>query len=208
MPRCCFALRATSSTDHRARRLSKHEAGAQTDGHHRIPLRLRALLLQVPGPALSETAMSTLQHALTRGLEVVFQLEEGEILTEPVPARDRRRGILFFEATEGGAGVLGRLASDPPGLSQVARAALELMHCDNIDAAMAAAAPDVLTEVSDARCIAGCRQVLPWKHRATSAFAVSEVCSVNISRPCPDVLDWSVHDPGCVKTRRCGEQIE
>ena len=39
------------------------------------------------------------------------------------------------------------------------------------------------------------RQVLPWKHRATSAFAVSEVCSVNISRPCPDVLDWCVHDP-------------
>jgi hypothetical protein len=119
-----------------------------------------ALLLQLPGPALPETAMSTLQHALTRGLEVVFQLEEGEILTEPVPARDRRRGILFFEATEGGAGVLGRLTSDPTALSQVARAALDLMHYDNIDAGMAAAAPDVLTEVADARCIAGCYRCL------------------------------------------------
>jgi hypothetical protein len=33
-----------------------------------------------------------------------------------------------------------------------------------------------------------------------SAFAGSEVCSVNISRPYPDAADWSVHDPGCVKT--------
>ena len=32
--------------------------------------------------------MATLQHALARGLEIVFQLEEGEIQTEPVPARD------------------------------------------------------------------------------------------------------------------------
>ncbi len=119
-----------------------------------------ALLLQLPGPALSETAMATLQHALTRGLEVVFQLEEGEILTEPVPARDRRRGILFFEATEGGAGVLGRLTNDPPALSQVARAALELMHYDNVDAAMAEAAADALTEAPDARCVAGCYRCL------------------------------------------------
>ena len=119
-----------------------------------------ALLLQLPGPALSETAMSTLQHALTRGLEVVFQLEEGEILTEPVPARDRRRGILFFEATEGGAGVLGRLTNDPPALSQVARAALELMHYDNIDAAVAEAAADALKEAPDARCVAGCYRCL------------------------------------------------
>ena len=119
-----------------------------------------ALLLQLPGPPLSETGMATLQHALARGLEVVFQLEEGEILTEPVPARDRRRGILLFEATEGGAGVLGRLTSDASALSQVAREALELMHYDNIDGAMAEAAADALTEVPDARCVAGCYRCL------------------------------------------------
>ncbi len=39
-----------------------------------------------------KTAMATLQHALARGLEIVFQLEEGETLTEPVPSRERRRG--------------------------------------------------------------------------------------------------------------------
>ena len=71
-----------------------------------------ALLLQLPGPDVSEASMTTLQHALARGLEVVFQLEEGEILTEPVPSRERRCAILLFEATEGGAGVLGRLAGE------------------------------------------------------------------------------------------------
>jgi hypothetical protein len=119
-----------------------------------------ALLLRLPGPALPEATMATLQHALARGLELVFQLEEGEILTEPVPARDRRRGILLFEATEGGAGVLGRLTSDAPALSQVARAALELMHYDNIDVAMAETAANALTEAPDARCVAGCYRCL------------------------------------------------
>jgi hypothetical protein len=90
----------------------------------------------------------------------VFQLEEGEILTEPVPARDNRRGILLFEATEGGAGVLGRLTGDPNALAGVARTALELMHYDNIDTAMTDSAADALTEAPDARCVAGCYRCL------------------------------------------------
>ena len=89
--------------------------------------------------------MATLQHALARGLEIVFQLEEGEIQTEPVPSRENRRGILLFEATEGGAGVLGRLTSDPDALAQVARTALELMHYRELDAAIAAADPALLS---------------------------------------------------------------
>jgi Lhr-like helicase len=85
-----------------------------------------ALLMRIPGTTLSETALATLQHALARGLEVVFQLEEGEVSTEPVPARDRRRAILLYEATEGGAGVLGRLTSDATALARVAHKALAL----------------------------------------------------------------------------------
>ena len=77
-----------------------------------------AALVRVLGERLSEHSMATLQHAIARGLEIVFQLEEGEILTEPVPARENRRAILAFEATEGGAGVLGRLTTEP----QAARA--------------------------------------------------------------------------------------
>jgi Lhr-like helicase len=118
------------------------------------------LLFQFPTPGLSESSVATLQHALARGLEVVFQLEEGEVLTEPVPSRDRRRAILLFEATEGGAGVLGRLAADPLALAEVARAALELMHYRDIDAAAATASVDDLAEPPDARCVVGCYRCL------------------------------------------------
>jgi Lhr-like helicase len=119
-----------------------------------------ALLLRVFGEPLAEDSMATLQHAIARGLEIVYQLEEGEIQTEPVPARDNRRGILAFEATEGGAGVLGRLTSDPDAIAQVARMALELMHYQNLDAAIAIADPAQLLESKDARCIKGCYRCL------------------------------------------------
>jgi hypothetical protein len=119
-----------------------------------------ALLLRLPGAPLSEMAIATLQHALARGLEIVFQLEEGEVSTEPVPSRERRRAILLYEATEGGAGVLGRLTTDPAALPRVARKALELMHFENIDTASTAAAPDALAEDSNARCVAGCYRCL------------------------------------------------
>jgi hypothetical protein len=118
------------------------------------------LLLRLPEPPRSEPTLATLQHALARGLEVVFQLEEGEVSTEPVPSRDRRRAILLFEASEGGAGVLGRLTSDPTVLPRVARTALDLMHFDNVDAAIASAAPDDLADKPDARCVAGCYRCL------------------------------------------------
>jgi hypothetical protein len=119
-----------------------------------------ALLLRLNGGPLSETGMATLQHALARGLELVFQLEEGELQTEPVPARDQRRCILAYEATEGGAGVLGRLATDREAMAQVAQAALKLMHFKNIDAAAASADPDALEEVPDAKCVKGCYHCL------------------------------------------------
>lgn len=119
-----------------------------------------AALLRLVDERISETSLVTLQHALTRGLELVFQLEEGETLTEPVPSKDERKAILMFEATEGGAGVLNRLASEPSALASVARAGLELMHCKNIDAAVATADPDVIEYVIDPKCVLGCYRCL------------------------------------------------
>ncbi len=92
--------------------------------------RKNALLLQPSDTELSQATLTTVQHALLRGIEAVFQLEEGEILAEPMPARDARTGFLFYEATEGGAGVLTRLVGEPERLAEVAREALDIMHFD------------------------------------------------------------------------------
>jgi Lhr-like helicase len=118
-----------------------------------------AALLRV-SEAVTETAMTTLQHAIARGIEVAFQLEEGETLTGPVPSRDNRRAILAFEATEGGAGVLGRLVNEPEALSRVAREALKLIHCKDIDRAIAAGDPGLLVDEPGSGCVKGCYRCL------------------------------------------------
>ena len=123
--------------------------------------RKNALLLRFSDPAAyGAKTITTVQHALMRGIEVAFQLEEGEILGEPLPARDNRRAILTYEATEGGAGVLGRLVAEPQALGKVARHALMLMHFNNVDEAIAAGKAGLLANDSQATCIRGCYRCL------------------------------------------------
>jgi hypothetical protein len=50
-----------------------------------------AALFRIVGEPGAPEVMATLQHALTRGIDVVFQLEEGETLSEPTPTRENRR---------------------------------------------------------------------------------------------------------------------
>ena len=88
----------------------------------------RNVLVLRPAIDLTETAMVSLQYAIKRGIEQEFQLEEAELAAEPLPDRDDRSTILFYEAAEGGAGVLTRLASDPGALARIARKALEVCH--------------------------------------------------------------------------------
>ena len=122
--------------------------------------RKNALLLRFEDPGrFDPSTITTLQHALVRGISVVFQLEEGEVLAEPLPHRDTRRAILAYEVTEGGAGVLNRLIEEPDVVSRVARQALELMHFDEVDAAIAAADPELLKEQEDT-CVRGCYRCL------------------------------------------------
>ncbi len=119
-----------------------------------------AALLRLAGEPLSQGAMATVQHALSRGVDLVFQLEQGETLAEPTPERENRRAILAFEATEGGAGVLTRLIAEPAAVARVARSALELMHYTNLDTAIAQADPALLADEDEAACVLGCYRCL------------------------------------------------
>jgi len=120
-----------------------------------------ALLFRFNDPAAySPEAIVTVQHALMRGIEVTFQLEEGEVLGEPLPARHNRRAVLAYEATEGGAGVLSRLIEDPEALGQVAREALFLMHFINVDDALKAGDAKVLATDGTEACVRGCYRCL------------------------------------------------
>lgn len=105
---------------------------------------------------LSATSRATLQHAIRRAIELVYQLEEGELLVEPLPDRDLRTGLLFYEATEGGAGVLTRLVHEPAAVGRVAYEALRLLHLE-LPEAPPAALPAVadLADTPDA-CVKGC----------------------------------------------------
>lgn len=120
-----------------------------------------ALHVRFSGDAAAEAATrATVQHALRRAMEVRFQLEEGELLVEPLPDRERRAGLLFYEAAEGGAGVLTRVVHEPDMLASVAREALRLMHLAiPADDDSPLPAPDELQDV-DGACVRGCYRCL------------------------------------------------
>ena len=125
----------------------------------------RNILIVIPsGDSLPEAAMATVQAALKRGIEQTFQIESAELVVEALPSAHDRRALLLYEAAEGGAGVLSRLATDSSQLARVARTALELMHyevpAENVH-------PDNLTDLAGANagpnavpCEAGCYQCL------------------------------------------------
>lgn len=123
----------------------------------------RNVLILTPAKPLPVIAMATLQSALKRGIEQTFQIEESELVVEPLPTADNRQALLFYEAAEGGAGVLTRLIGEPTSLSIVAKAALNLMHFDEIDQADSAERllqSEQKNATGDSICEAGCYQCL------------------------------------------------
>ena len=98
-----------------------------------------------PGP---ETA--SLQAAFKQAIQQQFQLEPRELACEPMPSRRDRLEIFFHEVSEGGAGVLRRLAEDPRVLPSLARRALAICHYD----------PDTLADRAADRCGRACYECL------------------------------------------------
>ena len=84
--------------------------------------RRNALALRARPSARRPTSPASLAAALKNAIQVVFHLEDTELAVEPLPNRDFRNKLLFYESAEGGAGVLRQLAIDPDALRRVARA--------------------------------------------------------------------------------------
>ena len=90
----------------------------------------RNCLLVEPLTALSQQQMASLQPALKNAIQVLYQVEDGELAAEPLPSDKERRFILLYEAAEGGAGVLRQLLDDVNAVAEVAREALRICHFD------------------------------------------------------------------------------
>lgn len=125
--------------------------------------RKNALLWRFMSPEddqLTSRAIVTLQHALKRGIEAVCQVEESELQAEPLPSAKDRTGVLFYESSEGGAGVLNRVAVDTPLLRRIALEALRVMHFDLPDGTSLPVHAEALSDVKDTQCVAGCYRCL------------------------------------------------
>jgi MrfA Zn-binding domain len=90
-----------------------------------------ALLIHFNRPELrnDDGAQASLQYALQRGCEEVFQVEESELGARRIGDGDHR-AIVLYEASEGGAGVLAQIVEDTSAISRVAEAGLARCHFD------------------------------------------------------------------------------
>ncbi|MBE9010406.1 DUF1998 domain-containing protein, partial [Pseudanabaenaceae cyanobacterium LEGE 13415] len=73
----------------------------------------------------SEAFLATLQYALVRSIQAVYKLEDNELGSERL---GQGKTLLFWEAAEGGAGVLTQLLEDPTSFQAIAQMALEICH--------------------------------------------------------------------------------
>jgi len=139
----------------------------------------RNALIVRPRKGLTSGQMASLESALKTAIQVLYQLEDREIGSEPLPSSTDRRTLLFYEASEGGAGVLRQLAEDPQALPRVARKALELLHFD----------PDTGADVAEPhgreRCEAACYEcLLSYYNQRDHQLLDRHVIA-------PVLLDWS-----------------
>ena len=169
----------------------------------------RNALLFRPARPLPANVMASLAAALKNAIQVTYDLEDTELAAEPLPDRIFRNLLLFYEAAEGGAGVLRQLASDPTALREVAASALHLCHFDPESAADLGSAPGARE-----RCAAACYDCLlsysnQWDHRQLDRFEVRDTlillrdAEVQVSP-----LSMSRADLQAQLDARCGSELE
>ena len=85
------------------------------------------LLLSVASGEANESFLHSLTHAIRRGIQSEYQIEEDELAAELIGEGYHRR-ILLWEAAEGGIGVGESLIDEEDSLARIARQALRACH--------------------------------------------------------------------------------
>jgi superfamily II DNA/RNA helicase len=93
--------------------------------------RRNILVVRLTEP-VDESTATTFRYALERGAEACFQLEDSELVSDPLPDLANRGRFLLTESAEGGAGALRRLVAEPGTLARIAAKALEIAHFDPV----------------------------------------------------------------------------
>lgn len=73
----------------------------------------------------TEAFLVTLQYALNRSIQALYKLEDSELGSERL---GEGKTLLFWEASEGGAGVLSQLLESPDDFQNIAKMTLEICH--------------------------------------------------------------------------------
>jgi very-short-patch-repair endonuclease len=80
--------------------------------------------LYLPANSAEQFAI-TFQYALERAIETVYKLEPDELASERL---GNGKYIMFWEAAEGGAGVLSQILQEPQSFAKLAQEALDICH--------------------------------------------------------------------------------
>ena len=89
----------------------------------------RNLLLLTPEQPMEKEPFVSLREALRAAIERRFKLDDDELAVFPLPSEDDQKRILFYEASEGGAGVLRQLLIEK-NFREVIQEALAICHYD------------------------------------------------------------------------------
>ncbi len=73
----------------------------------------------------TESFLITLQYALERAIQAQYKLENNELSSERI---GKGNHILFWESSEGGAGVLSQILEDSASMPKIAKEALDICH--------------------------------------------------------------------------------
>ncbi|MBL8818725.1 MAG: DEAD/DEAH box helicase [Planctomyces sp.] len=155
-------------------------------------------------PVRSLPEMASLQAAFKEAILKHFQLEPRELTSEPLPSPKERNEILFYESSEGGAGVLRQLAEDPSVIPAIARRALAVCHFD----------PETLEDLKADACGKACYECLldyfnQPDHQQLDRFLIRDILAELARSECRPAGGMGSRGERMVELRRrCDSQLE